>query len=1063
MNNKTNKIITFSLLLIVILLTIGWSAFQTKLKIGDIKLEVREKADIRVTGVIANNNQNNGISNWEDYNITNFSSGLTLPAPDSTVTYRIEVTNFESPEMGIYNITGLPDNLEYTIDENIPENDKYHLKDKICDQEKCNLGAKKYIYITLKYKDNGYQANNTTYAVQLDFDFRGYHNISYVNINRENNPLEIMDGDNLIATFNEQKPLHTFAVQNKRAVNSIYDSNKLTVSNVKSNLRIFKSNYKWDYLGVLETIEDLVDLSNEVNEGQSYKGKSFLLVNNLDFADPNSYANSQSKKYGDLNDQNGSEELLTELTTGTGFNPIGQTSSTQFEGNFDGNGKTISNIHIYNKNYDGTRDYGFFGYLKNGKIVDFTTAGNLETAIKANIGGLAGRSTNEEIDNCHNKATIKSNADGYSVSGLIGSVYGNVKITNSSNSAAISNSNNLGGIVGYVGDNVTLTIENSHNTGDITNLLGTNVGGLIGRDNSNSSTINIINSYNEGTIIADNKSTNTTDVGGLIGTVHGNLNIKNNSYNSAPLTLNSSVNKSIRIGGLVGYTEKGNINISNSYNDNLITINSTASDATNNTFSGGIIGQSKNNASIVLESVHNNGEINSKHNGSGNLCLGGLVGLSYYNTKLTINNSYNNGQLNPTRFNSGLIQGGGLIGDNDSTILTITNSSNKKSLTCISPFTKTIECGGIIGTTLNSTQITIDSSFNDGLIKGTNESGTTRLGGFTGYINNSNLNIKNFQNKQNISSQGVDGGTYVGGVIGFGSKTTYQFDNILNEATELKSELTAELPTHDETIGGIIGYIENNTNVSTIQNSQNKANINNGSKAGGIIGYTKSATTIINKTHNIGNITQKETRSNSVVAIGGLISYNAYGSVSYILNSYNTGNLSYTGQDDIRIGGLIGSVNSNNTEGLGQGYGVSHSYFINSYNMGKVINLSGKQYTSGIFNENNGTDNLVNIIKLNNVYSTSDVEGQNQLGIGFIKIGDVNATNTYFKNTIPNASNKEINATGMSESAMKDQSFIDLLNNNISQIKLSDISPLLKDYTLITWHQGTDGYPTFTE
>ena len=43
---------------------------------------------------------------------------------------------------------------------------------------------------------------------------------------------------------------------------------------------------------------------------------------------------------------------------------------------------------------------------------------------------------------------------------------------------------------------------------------------------------------------------------------------------------------------------------------------------------------------------------------------------------------------------------------------------------------------------------------------------------------------------------------------------------------------------------------------------------------------------------------------------------------------------------------------------------------------------------------------------------------------------------------------------------MKQQTFVDELNNNINSINLEEIDPILKDYKLVNWKLGDDSYPT---
>ena len=183
----------------ILLLTVGFSAFGQKLFITGMFANVRVPADIRVTGIIPSKNNSDGVSNSEDYDVKSIVGNITLPNADSSVTYEVQVTNFEGPEMGIYDLTGLPDNLEYVLEE-------YNLKDKICEGDKCTLGVQKKFKITIKYKDGMYNANKDTFDFQLDFDFRSYHKVSYDGFTYfEDYPKEVMDKDTLEFNFNESE------------------------------------------------------------------------------------------------------------------------------------------------------------------------------------------------------------------------------------------------------------------------------------------------------------------------------------------------------------------------------------------------------------------------------------------------------------------------------------------------------------------------------------------------------------------------------------------------------------------------------------------------------------------------------------------------------------------------------------------------------------------------------------------------------------------------------------------------------------------------------------------
>ena len=96
-------------------------------------------------------------------------------------------------------------------------------------------------------------------------------------------------------------------------------------------------------------IEDLVTFSNMVNgsgiklengevvkieTANSFKGKYIVLKTNLNFKSKLSYQNSERTDFGDINgDTDDGNTLINEMTTGTGFRPIGNEKCC-FERNF---------------------------------------------------------------------------------------------------------------------------------------------------------------------------------------------------------------------------------------------------------------------------------------------------------------------------------------------------------------------------------------------------------------------------------------------------------------------------------------------------------------------------------------------------------------------------------------------------------------------------------------------------------------------------------------------------------------------------------------------------------
>ena len=253
---KKNIIIV---LFIIILLSIGYSAFTTKVQIGDIAANVRIKADIRITDISIDSFKSNAISNYEDYNVSNITSGLYLPSADSEITYKIDITNLGNAEIGILSITGLPDNMEYSLT-------NYNLKDKICDDnDKCSLGIKKEILLTIKYKDGGFDSSNTSYNLKLDFDFRPFHTITYSGYDDTTSyPKEVLEGDTLEVNFGSEYAKYTKVyVNNVQTIDYINDNGIIKLENVIGNVS-FNFYGKWVYLTYSgNTIRKSIDPNNE--------------------------------------------------------------------------------------------------------------------------------------------------------------------------------------------------------------------------------------------------------------------------------------------------------------------------------------------------------------------------------------------------------------------------------------------------------------------------------------------------------------------------------------------------------------------------------------------------------------------------------------------------------------------------------------------------------------------------------------------------------------------------------------------------------------------------------
>ena len=229
------KVFPCIILFLIFLLTIGFSAFQNELIVHDMWAIVRVKKDIRVTGINLNNVANDGVSYWEEYNVSKIEASIGLPSSNSTVTYEIPITNIGNAEMGIYSITGLPNNLNYSIS-------GYTLKDKLCDDtntSKCSLGSVSTLLITIGYSENGYDSTSTDYEIDLNFEFKRYFTITYHDFDSTVGLANgILQNESKEITFTNTNGI-PIGVSVTSATSS-YTSPTLILSNAMGNIDIYK-------------------------------------------------------------------------------------------------------------------------------------------------------------------------------------------------------------------------------------------------------------------------------------------------------------------------------------------------------------------------------------------------------------------------------------------------------------------------------------------------------------------------------------------------------------------------------------------------------------------------------------------------------------------------------------------------------------------------------------------------------------------------------------------------------------------------------------------------------
>lgn len=239
-NFLTNKVFFISVCIIglVTLLSIGYSAFGTETKISGAVAKVEIDATTRVTGINVDSGTNSGVSKYEEYNVNRISTRISLPNENSTVKYKVSITNYGNVKTGVLSINGLPSNLQYSLD-------GYTLGTKICNSSsKCTLGATRDFYITFSYKADSYNSATTEFDVNLTFEFRKIHDITYTNITGSSLPTEIIDGAKLSVSLKDSTPVGLVTKMNNTTLTmgTDYSYNRstyaLSIPSVTGNVNI---------------------------------------------------------------------------------------------------------------------------------------------------------------------------------------------------------------------------------------------------------------------------------------------------------------------------------------------------------------------------------------------------------------------------------------------------------------------------------------------------------------------------------------------------------------------------------------------------------------------------------------------------------------------------------------------------------------------------------------------------------------------------------------------------------------------------------------------------------
>ena len=202
----------------------------------------------------------------------------------------------------------------------------------------------------------------------------------------------------------------------------------------------------------ISTSEELAIFATQVNEGENFKGKKVYLLSDIDLA-------------------------------GNEWTPIGN-STNQFQGTFDGNNKTISNLVITGNN----SNVGLFGMTTNGEIKNLTV-NNAKVSGYLNVAVVAGTPYTSKYTNINVTGHVEVN--GFAYVGAVGgkNAYANwTDVTVDVDETSYVNANSVengtayrtyvGGVCGFNGEgghsftNISSNIDVTGSTIDVGGLFG---------------------------------------------------------------------------------------------------------------------------------------------------------------------------------------------------------------------------------------------------------------------------------------------------------------------------------------------------------------------------------------------------------------------------------------------------------------------------------------------------------------------------------------------------------------------------------------------------------------
>ena len=307
----------------------------------------------------------------------------------------------------------------------------------------------------------------------------------------------------------------------------------------------------------------------------------------------------------------------------------------------------------------------------------------------ANVAGVVaikGAGGNLEVTGSNVTGALSADKQVAGIVGLIEKA-GEVTINGCNNTASITggtttNSHYNAGVLSWAQSTNTVALSNCSSTADISSP-GSSNGGLVGATNTNVTTFKMDNCYCTGSVSGNN------NIGGLVGNLQSGGHIKNSYYKGAKINSVGST-----VGGIVGgsYTNL----VQNCYVETDIAIGASNS--------GGVVGNVHvNTTSFKTENCYFKGTITSSAAGN---CIGGVVGRINITTGTPqVSRSWSEGSINVKAKNVGGVVGYALPVSIDNCYSTMNILSNEQTI------------GGIIGSPSKNT-VSIVNCYSTGSLEG---------------------------------------------------------------------------------------------------------------------------------------------------------------------------------------------------------------------------------------------------------------------------------------------------------------------------------------------------------